>query len=114
MCNHGLNKRGSSDKEDLLRMEEYQSPFGIYELKIPKDECDSEQLKAENCKDLDVRFCITQFLKLHLFVLKQRQKATEQEDLSVSLTWVKVDLPFSLYELCVSRWSLVSPLFFFL
>ena len=50
MCNHGLNKRGSSDKEDLLGMEECQSLFGIYELKIPKDEnleCDSEQLKAE-------------------------------------------------------------------
>lgn len=93
MCNHGLNKRGSSDKEDLLEMEECQSLFGIYELKIPKDEnleCDSEQLKAENCKDLDVRFCITQFLKLYLFVLKQRQKATEEEDLSVFLTWVKV------------------------
>ena len=93
MCNHGLNKRDSSDKEDLLEMEECQSLFGIYELKIPKDEnleCDSEQLKAENCKDLDVRFCITQFLKLHLFVLKQRQKATEEEDLSVFLTWVKV------------------------
>lgn len=47
MCNHGLNKRGSSDKEDLLEMEECQSLFGIYELKIPKDEnleCDSEQL----------------------------------------------------------------------
>ena len=95
MCNHGLNKRGSSDKEDLLGMEECQSLFGIYELKIPKDEnleCDSEQLKAENCKDLDVRFCITQFLKLHLFVLKQRQKATEEEDLSVFLTWVKVEV----------------------
>lgn len=95
MCNHGLNKRGSSDKEDLLEMEECQSLFGIYELKIPKDEnleCDSEQLKAENCKDLDVRFCITQFLKLYLFVLKQRQKATEEEDLSVFLTWVKVEV----------------------
>lgn len=95
MCNHGLNKRGSSDKEDLLEMEECQSLFGIYELKIPKDEsleCDSEQLKTENCKDLDVRFCITQFLKLHLFVLKQRQKATEEEDLSVFLTWVKVEV----------------------
>lgn len=95
MCNHGLNKRDSSDKEDLLEMEECQSLFGIYELKIPKDEnleCDSEQLKAENCKDLDVRFCITQFLKLHLFVLKQRQKATEEEDLSVFLTWVKVEV----------------------
>ena len=95
MCNHGLNKRGSSDKEDLLGMEECQSLFGIYELKIPKDEnleCDSEQLKTENCKDLDVRFCITQFLKLHLFVLKQRQKATEEEDLSVFLTWVKVEV----------------------
>ena len=95
MCNHGLNKRGSSDKEDLLGMEDCQSLFGIYELKIPKDEnleCDSEQLKAENCKDLDVRFCITQFLKLHLFVLKQRQKATEEEDLSVFLTWVKVEV----------------------
>ena len=93
ICSHGLNKRDSSDKEDLLEMEECQSLFGIYELKIPKDEnleCDSEQLKAENCKDLDVRFCITQFLKLHLFVLKQRQKATEEEDLSVFLTWVKV------------------------
>ena len=76
-------------------MEECQSLFGIYELKIPKDEnleCDSEQLKAENCKDLDVRFCITQFLKLHLFVLKQGQKATEEEDLSVFLTWVKVEV----------------------
>ena len=44
MCNHGLNKRDSSDKEDLLEMEECQSLFGIYELKIPKDEnleCDS-------------------------------------------------------------------------
>lgn len=95
MCNHGLNKRGSSDKEDLLEMEECQSLFGIYELKIPKDEnleCDSEQLKAEDCKDLDVRFCITQFLKLYLFVLKQRQKATEEEDLSVFLTWVKVEV----------------------
>lgn len=95
MCNHGLNKRDSSDKEDLLEMEECQSLFGIYELKIPKDEnleCDSEQLKAENCKDLDVRFCITQFLKLYLFVLKQRQKATEEEDLSVFLTWVKVEV----------------------
>ena len=95
MCNHGLNKRGSSDKEDLLEMEECQSLFGICELKIPKDEnleCDSEQLKTENCKDLDVRFCITQFLKLHLFVLKQRQKATEEEDLSVFLTWVKVEV----------------------
>lgn len=95
MCNHGLNKRGSSDKEDLLEMEECQSLFGIYELKIPKDEnleCDSEQLKAENCKDLDVRFCITPFLKLYLFVLKQRQKATEEEDLSVFLTWVKVEV----------------------
>ena len=95
MCNHGLNKRDSSDKEDLLEMEECQSLFGIYELNIPKDEnleCDSEQLKAENCKDLDVRFCITQFLKLHLFVLKQRQKATEEEDLSVFLTWVKVEV----------------------
>ena len=95
MCNHGLNKRGSSDKEDLLGMEDCQSLFGIYELKIPKDEnleCDSEQLKAEDCKDLDVRFCITQFLKLYLFVLKQRQKATEEEDLSVFLTWVKVEV----------------------
>lgn len=95
MCNHGLNKRSSSDKEDLLEMEECQSVFGIYELKIPKDEnleCDSEQLKAENCKDLDVRFYITQFLKLHLFVVKQRQKVTEEEDLSVFLTWVKVEV----------------------
>lgn len=96
MCNHGLNKRGSSDKEDLLGMEECQSLFGIYELKIPKDEnleCDSEQLKAEMQNLTSRSLQLTQFLKLHLFVLKQRQKATEEEDLSVFLTWwVKVEV----------------------
>lgn len=95
MCNHGLNKCGSSDKEDLLGMEECQSLFGIYELKIPKDEnleCDSEQLKAEMQNLTSRSLKLTQFLKLHLFVLKQRQKATEEEDLSVFLTWVKVEV----------------------
>lgn len=95
MCNHGLNKRGSSDKEDLLGMEECQSLFGIYELKIPKDEnleCDSEQLKAEMQNLTSRSLQLTQFLKLRLFILKQRQKATEEEDLSVFLTWVKVEV----------------------
>ena len=95
MCNHGLNKRGSSDKGDLLGMEECQSLFGIYELKIPKDEnleCDSEQLTAEMQNLTSRSLQLTQFLKLHLFVLKQRQKATEEEDLSVFLTWVKVEV----------------------
>lgn len=95
MCNHGLNKRGSSDKEDLLGMEECQSLFGIYELKIPKDEnleCDSEQLKAEMQNLTSRSLQLTQFLKLRLFILKQRQKATEEEDLSVFLTGVKVEV----------------------
>ena len=58
MCNHVLNKRGSHSKDALLGMEECQSPFGIYELKIPIDkslECKTNTLTTKNCKDLDVR-----------------------------------------------------------
>ena len=57
MCNHVLNKRGSHSKDALLGMEECQSPFGIYELKIPVDKdlaCDTNRFTTTNCKDLDV------------------------------------------------------------
>ena len=57
MCNHVFNKRGSHNKDALLGMEECQSPFGIYELKIPVDKdlaCDANRFTTTNCKDLDV------------------------------------------------------------
>ena len=60
MCNHVLNKRGSHNKDALLGMEECQSPFGIYELKIPVDKnlaCDADGITNTNCKDIDVSYC---------------------------------------------------------
>ena len=57
MCNHELNKRGSHSKDALLGMEECQSLFGIYELKIPVDKnlaCNAVGVTGKNCKDLDV------------------------------------------------------------
>ena len=57
MCNHVLNKGGSHSKDALLGIEECQSPFGIYELKIPVDKdlaCDTNRFITTNCKDLDV------------------------------------------------------------
>ena len=62
MCNHALNKRGSHSKDALLGMEECQSPFGIYELKIPinnKLACDTNRITTTNCKDLDVGSCFS-------------------------------------------------------
>ena len=62
MCNHALNKRGSHSKDALLGMEECQSPFGIYELKIPIDNklaCDTNRITTTNCKDLDVGSCFS-------------------------------------------------------
>ena len=62
MCNHALNKRGSHSKDALLGMEECQSPFGIYELKIPIDKklaCDTNRITTTNCKDLDVGSCFS-------------------------------------------------------
>ncbi|XP_073238029.1 uncharacterized protein [Porites lutea] len=66
MCNHALNKRGSHSKDALLGMEECQSPFGIYELKIPIDHklsCDTNRITTTNCKDLD----LTKFTQLNVW-----------------------------------------------
>ena len=52
-----LNKHGSHEKDALLGMEECQSPFGIYEVKIPVNknlECGSMGITGNNCKDIDV------------------------------------------------------------
>lgn len=60
MCNHVLNRRASHGKDSLLGMEECQSPFGIYELKIPVDKnlaCDGNGIRNTNCKRLDVSCC---------------------------------------------------------
>ena len=57
MCTNQLTKGGNLDK--LLGMEECKSPFGIYELKIPKDDnlaCDDNRITNTNCQDLDVSF----------------------------------------------------------
>ncbi|CAH3148651.1 unnamed protein product, partial [Porites lobata] len=66
MCNHALNKRGSHSKDALLGMEECQSPFGIYELKIPIDNklaCDTNRITTTNCKDLD----LTKFTQMNVW-----------------------------------------------
>ncbi|CAH3148650.1 unnamed protein product [Porites lobata] len=66
MCNHALNKRGSHSKDALLGMEECQSPFGIYELKIPIDNklaCDTNRITTTNCKDLD----LTRFTQMNVW-----------------------------------------------
>ena len=57
MCNHVLNKHGSHEKDALLGMEECQSPFGIYEVKMPVNknlECGGIGITGNNCKDIDV------------------------------------------------------------
>ena len=64
MCNHVLNKRGGHNKDALLGMEECQSPFGNYELKIPVDKnlaCDADGMTNTNCKDLNVSYRKTHF-----------------------------------------------------
>ena len=59
MCTNQLTKAGSSNLDRLLGIEECKSPFGVYELKIPKDdtlECEDNRITNTNCKDLDVSF----------------------------------------------------------
>jgi len=59
MCTNQLTKTGSSNIDKLLGMEECKSPFGVYELKIPKDDtltCVDNRITNTNCRDLDVSF----------------------------------------------------------
>jgi len=47
----------TSTEDALLGVEECQSPFGIYEVKIPVNknlECDGIGITGNNCKDIDV------------------------------------------------------------
>jgi len=47
-------------------MEECKSPFGVYELKIPKDDtltCDDNRITSTNCQDLD----LTKFTKMNVW-----------------------------------------------
>jgi len=55
MCSHPLSQGACVDR--LLGEEECRSPFGTYELLIPKDEtlsCDQPGIRDKNCQDLDV------------------------------------------------------------
>ena len=55
MCSHPLSQGACVDR--LLGEEECRSPFGTYELLIPKDDtlsCDQPGIRNKNCKDLDV------------------------------------------------------------
>ena len=58
MCNNPLNKEGDLQADSLLGSLECRSPFGSYELKIPKDDdmiCEEDNgITNINCKDLDV------------------------------------------------------------
>jgi len=58
MCDNPLNKGKGLRTDSLLGREECKSPFGSYELKIPKDnnmECTADGfITNTNCKDLDV------------------------------------------------------------
>ena len=58
MCDNPLNKGKGLRTDSLLGREECKSPFGSYELKIPKDnkmECTADGFTTNtNCKDLDV------------------------------------------------------------
>ena len=58
MCDHELNKARSNQRGSLMGNEECKSPFGSYELKVPKDsdlDCTAEGgITNTNCKDLDV------------------------------------------------------------
>ena len=71
MCDNPLNKGKGLRTDSLLGREECKSPFGSYELKIPKDnnmECTADGfIKNTNCKDLDVSSNTR-----YLFVAKNR------------------------------------------
>ncbi|XP_073228612.1 uncharacterized protein [Porites lutea] len=58
MCNNPLNKEGGLRADSLLGSLECRSPFGSYELKIPKDDdmiCEEDNgITNTNCKDLDL------------------------------------------------------------